>query len=274
MTKIPPAFTKPTFTHGNTRISIIREQDKENLESPWEQWEQATGLADWHHKYSVVPKRFNKTTKERKPICGCFNNKSDVMLWVGESINEGELFLVVGFNFVGDDEIKLDAPIEITSEQYDAFNRSDDNFDIDNVFGHCDGVIFINAQDYRKRVDKNKRPITFSNLIDVINADFKTLQAYVSGEVYGFKVESNMPITIDQYYKILDVVGVKGKEPIGESKYKQVCDIIGYDTWEEVHSCYRFFKEGTDEELYRNMASHWEDTSDIIEIKRQLGITS
>jgi len=268
MSNIPRAFTEPTFTHGNTRVRILQEQDVSN---PWEEWDQATGLADWHHKYSVVPKRFNKTSKEWKPLCGCFDSKSDVMLWVGESINRGEQFLVVGFNFCGDNNIQLHSKIEITSEQYDAFNHCNDDFDIDDVFGHCDGVIFIDEAMYRKIVNKDKHPVTQEDLMGVIQGEFKTLEAYVSGDVYGFKVESNLPITHEQYLEILDAFKLPRGEG-GEHEYKKLCDIIGYDEWKEVESCWCFFKEETDEELYKAMASHWADTPDIIEIKKQMGV--
>ena len=266
---IPQAFTEPTFTHGNTRVKITQEQD---ILNPWAEWDQATGLASWYDARDVIPRKWNKNTAEWKPICGCFDNKDDIMLWAGESIERGEQFLVMGFNFVMDSIIQLHSKIEITSEQWDAFNRNDDDFDIDLVFGHIDGVIFINETTYRKIVNKDKHPVTQEDLMDIIREDFKTLKAYVAGNVYGYKVETNLPITRDQYYKILDVLNTQGKAPLGDDKYKQVCDIIGYDDWEGVDSCWCFYHEGTDEELYRDMASHWEDTGDIIEIKKQMGV--
>jgi hypothetical protein len=225
-----------TFTHGKTKLEIVQDERTDN---PYATQDQATGIADWARRYSAVPTRKNKDTKEWIPFKGCFRSKEEVVQWAGQNIHANKQFLTVAYNFYDQgNTIKLGDTITITPEQYEAYNNNDEDFDIDEIFGNNEGCIFICEDDYNTNYNRNKIP-TQEDLRSILEEEFTDLAVYVAGDVYGFRVSTT-------------------------------CECCGQ--WVEGEACWGYYKMGTTKAMLKVMAGDMHQTEDIQTILSTQGV--
>jgi hypothetical protein len=217
----------------------------------------------------------DKNTRQRFVIDGCLENQRDLMQWAGKNLEANTLFLIYGFRYTYDgDGIELGNPITITKEQFGLFDADDhDNYDIDPIFDNYHGALFIDEEQYSQIINNCKKP-TAEDLEQVLRAEFKLLKAWCEGNVYGYVVETNYPITREQFSKIVTILNGNSSD----EQYDKVCEIIGYaginnkHGWREIESCWKFYQTDTDKELFLLMSEHWSETADVKEIKQQMGV--